>query len=370
MIRIINRRGSTLVTKSITRVLTLILFLSLAACGGSSGDGPDEDDPGGGIFGTGIQINGTVSTQFALIDDGVEYKRQSGETGSEAVQGNGTFAASDVTGTGAVLLRTTVNNGDRLYALALPEDAMQINQNIHSYSDLVARNWFASNGQDIDAVFDSGDELSPVPTAAALASLEQAVSQIFSNVQDDYDLQGANIFNDVYLADGSGIDEFLVVNPVLINNGVINIFFIDPSTNTQTQATSSLSVDSNLLLADTENPSAPAGIRALPAASNEIVVLWDPAFDNVAIARYDVFRDGELAGSTPFPVFSDLPVAPGVPFTYTVVAIDSSGNQSAASQAVTAETLDTPDSTAPTSPFNVLMMSPLLWSVVPKQVLH
>ena len=353
------KHGVRAITSTLTRTASAILVLSLVACGGGGSDdgGGDPGDlgPGGGIFGTGVHIEGTVSTQFMLADSSVEFKRESGETAAGAIDSNGTFEADEVPGSGAVLLRTTINNGSNLFALALPEDATDVSQNIHSYSDLVARNWFASNGLDIEAVFQSPGAISPLPSVAALRALEQTVSQITTDVQEDYNLDDVNLFNDAYLADGSGIDDFLVSNPVIINNGVINIFILDPNTNTQSQAASGIDVSDSLLDADNEAPSAPGGVRALPAASNEILLVWEPALDNVAISSYDIFRDGVLVDSTSFPVFSDIPLASGTQFTYTVVAVDSSGNQSVESQAVTAMTLASTDTTAPEAPTNLVL---------------
>ncbi len=361
MIGIRSKRVARHVTKKVLRATTIALFLSIAACSSSSTFEP-SDEKDDGIFGTGIQLNGTVSTQYALARDSIEYKRQSGEKGTATLQSDSTFAATQVQGTGAVLLRATTNTGDSLYALALPSENAEINQNIHSYSDLVARNWFASNGLDINSVFDGSGELTAVPTENELQTLEQTVSQIFSAVQDDYNLNGANIFSDQYPANGVGIDGFLLSNPVLINNGVINIFFVDPSTNIQSPVASSLNVSNSLLVGDTENPSAPDDLRALPAASDEIIVLWDPAMDNVAVTRYEVYRDGSLLDSTPYPVFVDESITPGTEYTYFVVAIDSSGNQSSASQSVSAQTLTIPDTIAPTLPAN-LMLQPAVGSI-------
>lgn len=353
MIRYIKQFSGNSAIGNLSRAVTAALLLSLAACGGGGGE-PGDEDSNGGIFGTGLQLNGTVSTRFALAQDAVEYKRQSGERGTETVTSNGTFEADEVPGSGAVLLRTTTNNGDMLYAIALPEESNAINQNVHSYSDLVARNWFASNGQDINAAFDSSGNLTNVPSATALAALEQSVSQIYSGVEEDYNIQGANIFNDVFLANGTGIDEFLTSNPVLINNGVINIFFVDPSTNTQSQATTAVNLNSNLTI-DSESPTAPTGIRALPASGNEVLVVWNPALDNIAVTRYDVYRNGTLLDSTPYPVYSDMTVSPGTPFTYFVIAVDSSANQSNASLSVTAETVFTPDTVAPAAVTDLLL---------------
>jgi len=349
------------VTRKVSRATAIALLVSLAACSSDSSD-DDNDDNGDGIFGTGIIVNGTVSTQYALSQDSVEFKRQSGEKGTETLRSNSTFAASEMQGTGAVLLRTTTSTGNSLYALALPNANTEITQNIHSYSDLVARNWFASNGQDINAVFTGTSALTAVPTSAELRKLQDNVSQIYVGVQNDYNFQGANIFSDQYAADGTGIDEFLESNPVIINNGVINIYFIDPSTNTQSLVTSDLNVDSSLLISDTENPSTPNEIRALPAATNEIIVLWDPALDNIAVSRYDVYRDGALLESTPYPVFSDKSITSGIEYSYFVIAVDSSGNQSSASTAVTAQTLAIPDTTPPTAPTN-LMLVPAVGSI-------
>ena len=359
-----KKRGVGAFATTLIRAASAVLLLSLVACGGSGSDDGGIDDPGdlgpgGGIFGTGIRIEGTVSTQFMLAERSVQFKRESGESGTETVGSNGTFEADTVPGDGAVLLRTSVSNGSNLFALALPGEATDVSQNIHSYSDLVARNWFASNGLDIEAVFQSPGEITSVPSVAALRALEETVSQITTDVQGDYNLDNVNLFNDSYIADGSGIDEFLVSNPIIINNGVINIFILDPDTNTQSQAASGIDVSASLLDADNEAPSSPSGVRALPAASNEILLVWEPALDNVAVSSYNIFRDGVLVDSTSFPVYSDIPLAAGTQFTYTVVAVDSSGNESIESEAVTAMTLASPDSIAPDAPTNLVLQPAL-----------
>jgi hypothetical protein len=83
---------------------------------------------------------------------------------------------------------------------------------------------------------------------------------------------------------------------------------------------------------DGQPPTAPGNPRAtlFPGRVN---LAWDASSDNVAVARYLVFRDGQQLGSVTAPSFDDG-TAPAGPHVYTVFAEDAVPNRSPSSTPV------------------------------------
>ena len=89
---------------------------------------------------------------------------------------------------------------------------------------------------------------------------------------------------------------------------------------------------------DTVAPTAPEylSVSSSPTGSR-IGLSWRESTDNVAVKGYNVYRDGELIGySEDTWSFADTDVEPDTLYSYYVTAIDESGNESEASEAVNA----------------------------------
>lgn len=76
-------------------------------------------------------------------------------------------------------------------------------------------------------------------------------------------------------------------------------------------------------------PATPDNMQASLIAPSGIYLHWDAATDNVAVIRYDVYRDAILIGSTTKTHFKDFKAAAGTTYGYSVVAVDPAGNESA-----------------------------------------
>jgi chitodextrinase len=102
---------------------------------------------------------------------------------------------------------------------------------------------------------------------------------------------------------------------------------------------------------DTIAPTAPANLRVDSVSASQVALSWDPATDESAVASYAVFTASgqmvEWAAGTSQKVIG-LP--PDTTFTFYVKARDYGGNVSPASGTVTATTLPSSDTTAPTAP--------------------
>lgn len=101
---------------------------------------------------------------------------------------------------------------------------------------------------------------------------------------------------------------------------------------------------------DTVKPSAPAGVQVTSRASDTITLVWMPATDNVRVAGYIIVRNGAQIGTSYEPGFTDTGLQPATTYQYTITAFDDTGNISDPSQPVSVQTLDAPDTMAPTAP--------------------
>jgi hypothetical protein len=84
--------------------------------------------------------------------------------------------------------------------------------------------------------------------------------------------------------------------------------------------------------ADGQPPTAPGKPHA-SLFQGGVNVSWDASSDNVAVARYLVFRDGQQLGSVTAPFFNDVTAAAGT-HVYTVFAEDAAANRSPSSAPV------------------------------------
>jgi RHS repeat-associated protein len=85
--------------------------------------------------------------------------------------------------------------------------------------------------------------------------------------------------------------------------------------------------------ADATAPSVPSGLTGSVVAAGRIDLAWSASSDDVAVAGYAVYRDGNKITSVPVgsTSYSDTGLTPGVSHTYTVTALDAAANESAQS---------------------------------------
>ncbi|MDX1450776.1 MAG: fibronectin type III domain-containing protein, partial [Acidimicrobiia bacterium] len=107
---------------------------------------------------------------------------------------------------------------------------------------------------------------------------------------------------------------------------------------------------------DTQAPSVPAGVAVEGTASDSVSLSWSASSDDVAVDRYEIFRDQTMVGQTAATSFTDTGLAPSTSYTYTVEAVDTSENRSGPSDPVTATT-----DTAPAGPVT-LVPAGSVWS--------
>jgi Fibronectin type III domain len=93
-------------------------------------------------------------------------------------------------------------------------------------------------------------------------------------------------------------------------------------------------------------PAAPVTNGVYPPA---IMLDWSACADNVGVAGYGVYRNGQLITTTSLLTYFDQGLTPGETYTYNLIAFDASGNVSAPSAALQVETTDTTPPSVPTN---------------------
>lgn len=88
---------------------------------------------------------------------------------------------------------------------------------------------------------------------------------------------------------------------------------------------------------DTTPPAVPSGLAVAGVTANSVSLSWNSVSDP-DLAGYRVYRDGQFAGNASGTSFTASGLGSGTNYSFTVSAIDSSGNESAESSAVSATT--------------------------------
>ncbi len=320
-------------------LLALIITVQ-AGCGGGDSSGPED------IIGTGIQ--GTAAIGAALANATITVKSKNGTTKSDVSDANGKFQIDDLTNNGPYLLRVDKGNGDFLYSVAHSNNTPTITRNIHPYSDLIIRNWFKVRGLDLDAVFTTAGTIANMPTQLEVDEIKDEIQAIVAQVLDKNGVASdVDLLSTPFDADGTGFDGFLDNNPVIINNNQITVIINDPVTNIQNLIINTVDLGFDFTSTSDSVPSTPGNLRALPANESEIVVVWEASTDDKGVAGYRVYRNGDLVGTTPYPVFSDTGLEANTNYSYEVEAVDGRNQLSAKTPPTTPFMLDILDIIAP-----------------------
>ena len=106
------------------------------------------------------------------------------------------------------------------------------------------------------------------------------------------------------------------------------------------------------LMVDNVAPSVPGTPVAGSVTDRSVTLTWTASTDNVGVTGYQVLRNGTMVGTSTAASFTDTGLTASTAYAYTVLALDSAGNQSARSAAlnVTTKVADTLAPTAPGAP--------------------
>ena len=99
---------------------------------------------------------------------------------------------------------------------------------------------------------------------------------------------------------------------------------------------------------DTQAPTVPTALKATKTTGKGFTLLWTASTDDVAVAGYEIFKNGTPLGTSIGATFDATGLAGATTYQITVKAVDGAGNASAASEALavtTATTFEAEDAT-------------------------
>jgi len=108
--------------------------------------------------------------------------------------------------------------------------------------------------------------------------------------------------------------------------------------------------------ADTIAPSVPI-LSGVIVSSSQLNLSWTAASDNVAVTGYEIYRDNILIAEINRLDYQNTGLSPATSYSYTVVARDAAGNRSAVSNVATLTTLSLADTSAPSVPTGLRLVS-------------
>jgi chitodextrinase len=103
----------------------------------------------------------------------------------------------------------------------------------------------------------------------------------------------------------------------------------DDAGNTSAQ---SVQANATTLIPDTTPPTVPTNLQSSNITSTSATISWASSADNVAVAGYQIYRNGSLLNTTSQTFYNDNALSASTTYNYTVTAYDTSGNISAPSQ--------------------------------------
>ena len=181
-------------------------------------------------------------------------------------------------------------------------------------------------------IFDNYSVSDPAVTGVSVR-VAPATSSLVQSKLVDGTPGSAGGFNDAQLGAGASLTD-----PV--SGFTITVVSVSP-------AGASVSIST---APDTQTPTAPGSLAAVPQGTSAVALQWTASTDNSGVAGYRVYRGDVLVATTTSLAYTDTGLAAGTTYAYEVRAFDAAGNVSpAATASATTGTADTQPPTAPAS---------------------
>ncbi len=335
-----RKSNNTIIDQLRIKPIALAIGISvLSGCGGASSSGESTGD--GGIIGT-----AKIPTITALSI--LEAKSLSGDRQTASIAANGKFDIK-VTNGEIYLMRTKPQQSARaiiaagamsketssfIYSIAHSDASNEVTRNIHPFTDLIIRNWFATQSLDIDNEFEKAGAITDLPSVTEINAIETEIEGIVSQ-----QLINSNINNGIDLLatpfdiNNIGFDNFLNNNIVVIEDEKVTITFNQDDGNAQGVSVNQLPIATDFTTDNDNPPTTPTGLNAQVINNSTIALQWNAASDDKGISGYNILRNGNQISTSPFPSFTDTRLDINTNYSYRVQAIDSRNQLSDLSQA-------------------------------------
>ena len=194
-----------------------------------------------------------------------------------------------------------------------------------AYTDLAAIVRFSSQKKAIDAR--NGSVYSAVQTIPYVAGKTYRIRIVVNVAKHVYS---------AYVTPPGGAEQTIGTNYAFRTEqtGVTSLGYWTPFSDIQTFQVCNWA----LTIPDTQPPSIPQNVTAVPVTSSEIKVSWGASTDNVGVVGYNVYQNGKLVVSAKNlnTSYTITGLVPPTTHTYTISAYDAAGNTSAQSTGATA----------------------------------
>jgi len=119
-------------------------------------------------------------------------------------------------------------------------------------------------------------------------------------------------------------------------------------------AIDNINLTADIIVNDTEVPSAPTNLAAINTTQTTTDLNWAASTDNVGVVDYDVIQDGIVVATVINTTYQVIGLTASTTYAFEVLARDAAGNSSVNSSITNVTTLDPPDTTAPSAPTNLI----------------
>jgi chitodextrinase len=182
----------------------------------------------------------------------------------------------------------------------------------------------------------------PPSTPANLSAIAIASSRIdlsWTPSTDDVGVAGYLVFRDNNQIASTTITRISDTGLSAITQYAYTVFAFDAAGNVSTQ---SAQVIATTLAPDTTAPPVPVDLQSSNITSSSLIVAWSEPAGDVAVARYQVFRDGIQVATTTATSYADSGLAPLTTYAYTIAAYGYAGIGSVQSQQLLVTTTAAP----------------------------
>lgn len=324
--------------KGITYSCVVGIFLS--AC---SGDGIDGT---GSVPGETVKINGTAAVGAPIANASITVKGSAGGKTSGTTASDGSFTINVSSLKAPYLLKLQQNSGSDLYSIAAKPGTI----NIHPFTDLIARNWFQVRGYFIATEFQGSQAARILPTEVEINAIEVTIKKIIRLALQEFSLtESYGLLTGSFLANSLGFDALLdrIKVQLRYNRITVSLLNSDAKFEINSKFIDNIPLNTDFTIADTIAPSVPTGLLSIAADSTSVLVVWNSSKDNIGVAGYDVYRDGQKIATTVYPQYSDTGLTQITTYKYSIEAFDGAGNRSGKTAVKIVKTLTIPDSTPP-----------------------
>lgn len=293
------------------------------------------------------KLTGTVASGAPIVNSTVYVVDANCEVVSGTTGADGKYSIDVNDKTPPMLVGGTRPNGQLYYTIASSKGRA----NLHPFTDVIARNWYAGRGVDIAEIFVCNGSMPAQPTEEQLGAIQNTLEGVLNTMYNTVGVpSGFDMLTSDFDADGTGFDKLLDsanVNVDTVNN-TVSVELTDPATGFG-GTVMDIDLMANIAVADVSAPSVPTGAIALSDESKAILT-WNSSTDNIGIAGYEIHNSSGLLATVAFPVYVDSGLSAATKYCYQVRAFDAAGNTSAPSTEACTTTLATADVTAPAAP--------------------